>query len=98
MSNYLERDADLIRANLPVGTSVPDNSDDLFLMYAVLMRALGEKTREENVHDVWTAWMSRTEPDHESAVPFVQLDEETKAADRPFLLAIKSASRERESE
>ncbi|WP_420492518.1 DUF7701 domain-containing protein [Buchananella felis] len=93
MSNYLERDADLVRSCLPEGTEVPDNSVDLFRAYAVLMRAKGEQATAEDVHDAWTAWVSRTDPRHESAVPFDELNAETKAADQPFLIAIQRAAR-----
>ena len=93
MSNYLERDAELVRKSLPKGTEVPEGSEDLFRMYAVLMRAKGVETQAEDVHDAWSAWVSGTEPDHESAVPFDNLDAETKAADQPFLIAIRRAAR-----
>ena len=92
MPNYLERDADLIRSCLPEGVDVPSGSEDLFLAYAVLMRAKGVRTTAEDVHDAWTAWISRSDPRHASAIPFNELDVETKAADQPFLIAIQRAA------
>lgn len=92
MPNYLERDAELIRDCLPKGTDVPSSSEELFRVYAVLMRAKGEQTTAEDVHDAWTAWISRTDPHHASAIPFNELDVETKAADQPFLIAIQRAA------
>ncbi len=37
--SYLDADAELIRSYLPTGTGVPGDADDLFILYAVLMRA-----------------------------------------------------------
>lgn len=95
MTNYIERDADLVRSQLPEGTSVPKESGELFRIYAVLMRAKGVKTTAADVHDAWTAWISYSEPDHESAVPFDKLNFETKEADEPFLIAIRRAAETR---
>lgn len=95
MLNYLERDAALIRASLAEGTSVPDDADQLFLVYAVLMRAKGADIQAEDVHDAWSAWMTTIDPEHESVVPFDQLDDATRAEDRPFLQAIRRAATRR---
>ena len=53
--NYIERDAELIRQQIPDGTEIPPQSVALFRAYAVLMRAKGVNTRCEDVHDAWTA-------------------------------------------
>lgn len=89
MLNYIEQDAELIRESLPAGTSVPDDSESLFLMYAVLMRAKGVETQATDVHDAWSAWMVEIDRGHESIRPFEELDTKTKAEDSPFLLAIR---------
>jgi hypothetical protein len=90
--NYLQADAELIRNCLPKTTSVPDASEDLFLLYAVLMRVKGRATQAADVHDAWSAWMSRREPDHESIRPFDQLSPTVQAEDAPFLTAIRRAA------
>ena len=72
--NYIERDAELIRQQIPDGTEIPAHSEALFRAYAVLMRAKGANTRCEDVHDAWAAWISETDPDHEAARPFDQLE------------------------
>lgn len=95
MRSYLERDADLIREFLPVGVEAPDGSDDLFLVYAVLLRAKGAETRASDVHDAWSAWMLGVEPEHESIRPFSELDAETRDEDGPYLAAIRAAARHR---
>lgn len=93
--SYLDADAELIRSCLPSGTGVPENSDDLFVLYAVLMRAKGAGTQAADVHDVWSAWMLRSEPDHESIRPYDQLAPSVQEEDAPFLSAIQSAARAR---
>jgi hypothetical protein len=90
--NYLDADAKLIRNCLPEHTGVPDASEDLFLLYAVLMRVKGRATQAADVHDAWSAWMSRREPDHESIRPFDQLSPTVQAEDAPFLTAIRRAA------
>jgi len=92
MVSYIERDAALIRQSLPEGTTVPDGSDQLFRIYAVLLRAKGAATQAVDVHDAWSAWMAASEPDHESIRPFSDLDAETRREDEPFLTAIRRAA------
>lgn len=93
--SYLDADAELIRSYLPTGTGVPEDSDDLFVLYAVLMRAKGEGTQASDVHDAWSAWMSRSEPSHESIRPYDQLAPSVQREDAPFLTAIHGAARAR---
>jgi hypothetical protein len=93
--SYLDADAELIRRCLPEGTGVPEGSEDLFVLYAVLLRAKGEGTRASDVHDAWSVWMSRTEPDHESIRPYDQLAPSVQGEDAPFLTAIHRAARAR---
>ncbi len=95
MTAYLERDADLIKRCLPDGVEVPDGSDQLFLMYAVLLRAKGAVTQASDVHDAWSAWMVGVDPEHESIRPFEELDADTRGEDSPFLIAIRAAAAQR---
>ena len=93
--SYLDTDAELIWSCLPTGTGVPKNSDELFVLYALLMRAKGEDTQASDVHDAWSAWMSRTEPEHESIRPYDELSPSVQEEDAPFLTAIHRAARAR---
>lgn len=95
MTTYIERDAELIKECLPQGVDAPEDSDDLFLMYAVLLRAKGTEAEASDVHDAWSAWMLRVDPDHESIRPFDELDLETRGEDGPFLVAIREAASRR---
>lgn len=95
MRTYLERDALLIKECLPDGADAPEDSDDLFLMYAVLLRVKGAHTQATDVHDAWSAWMLRVDPGHESIRPFDELDAQTRGEDGPFLTAIRAAASQR---
>lgn len=92
MTTYLERDAELIRRFLPDGVDAPKDSDDLFLMYALLLRSKGVDTQAADVHDAWSAWMLRVDPGHEAIRPFDELDARTRGEDGPFLTAIRAVA------
>jgi hypothetical protein len=93
--SYLSEDADLIRAELPEGARPPADSDGLFTIYAVLMRAKGENVTPSDVHDAWAAWISCTGDRHKSLVPFESLSQETQQEDYPYVDAIRRAARRR---
>ncbi len=86
--NYLVEIAKRIRAAVP-RSLVPEDADDLFLIYAVLARSRGTATTAEDVHDAWTAWMLLRGEDHPSMVPFRELPPEVQAEDEPFAAAIR---------
>ena len=93
MSSYLEEAAGRIRAELPGDAKPPPNSDGLFVLYAVLMRAKGEGVTLADVHDAWSAWVLATQREHKSLVPFEDLDPATQEEDRPYAEAIRRAAR-----
>ncbi|MEV5595666.1 hypothetical protein [Streptomyces sp. NPDC052496] len=90
---YLDRLATLIRSCLPAEAEPPADSDGLFRIYAVLLRAKGEQVTEEDVHDAWSAWMLSVDGRHRALVPFRELDPETRAFDIPYAQAIRAAAR-----
>ena len=92
---YLDADADLIRSCLPEETDVPEDSHSLFVLYAVLMRAKGPDTQAADVHDAWSAWMSRIDPTHDSIRPYEDLPASVREEDAPFLTAIRQAAQAR---
>lgn len=90
--SYLVEDAALIRARIPAGTDVPDDADDLFLLYAVLLNVKGEWVTAGDVHDAWTAWMELRGEAHQSMRPFAELHEDVQAEDEPFAAAIRAVA------
>jgi hypothetical protein len=93
--SYLSDDADLIRSELPQGVQPPADSGELFILYAVLMRAKGENVTAADVHDAWAAWVLSTQGEHDSVIPFESLDPETQREDYPYVQAIRRAARRR---
>jgi hypothetical protein len=90
--NYISDIAEQIRREVPQEVLPEGDTDLLFLMYAVLAVTVREEVRAEDVHDVWSAWMTYLDPSHESIKPFAQLDPETRAQDQPFVDAIREVA------
>ncbi|MGH4028702.1 DUF7701 domain-containing protein [Actinomycetota bacterium Odt1-20B] len=91
---YIDDLASLIRSCLPASAEPPEDSDGLFRIYAVLLRAKGEQVTDEDVHDAWSAWMGSVDDTHTALVPFHDLDPETRAFDAPYAMAIRAAARQ----
>ena len=92
MKSYLSEDAALIRSCVPESASVPEGTESLFLIYAVLMRSKGERVDASDVHDAWSAWMQIEGKRHISLISFEQLDVDTQLEDLPYVEAIRRAA------
>lgn len=92
--NYLEQLAGRIRAEVPAGALPNEDTDLLFLIYAVLARARGDAVTAADVHDAWVAWMTSRGEHHESMREFNKLKGDVKAEDSPFVVAIRRAVEE----
>lgn len=87
--NYLERIAHEIRREVP-GDALPStDTDDLFVLYAVLLLARGADVTSKDVHNAWAAWMTMHGEHHDAIVPFSELPRETQAEDSVFVDAIR---------
>jgi len=72
---------------------LPDEDTDLlFLIYAVLALEGRQNIRREDVHNAWVAWMTHRDPSHESIKPYGRLDSTVRDEDQPFLDAIKKVA------
>jgi hypothetical protein len=92
---YIDEIAAAIRRAVPA-EAVPDaDTDELFRIYAVLALAKGRETELEDVHDAWSAWMSRLDPDHRSLKPLSELAPDVQAGDEPYLAAIRRVAEDR---
>ena len=89
---YLHDLAHRIREHLPPGTSVPDDADRLFVLYAVILRAKGTNVTASDVHDAWAAWMQEQDLTHDALQPYNDLPPDVQAEDAPFLAAIKATA------
>lgn len=90
---YLDTLAADIRETIPSDALPAEDTTSLFLMYAVLLLAKGEKVTREDVHNAWVAWMVGKGAEHESLVPFAELPAETQVEDSPFVVAIRNVAR-----
>jgi hypothetical protein len=91
--NYIDRLATEIRQQVPARLVPDGDTDALFRLYAVLLRIKGEAVSSEDVHDAWSAWMSATDPDHPALRPHRELSPATRAADVPYVEAIRAVAR-----
>ncbi len=69
-----------------------EDTRSLFRLYAVLALAKGRAVDSADVHNAWAAWMQERDPHHRSIKPFHELDTGTRAADEPFLDAIRAVT------
>ena len=90
--SYLDEIASAVKAALPGDVNLPEDTDGLFVLYAVLVRTLGEGTTARDVHDAWSAWMGAKDPSHESLVPFEDLPPDVQREDTPFAKAIREVA------
>lgn len=91
---YLDALASKIRINVSAGIGIPDDSDDLFLLYALVARVKGLQVNTRDVHDAWVAWMQARGENHASMVPFEELDAAIRREDEPFVDAIRRSLEE----
>jgi len=94
--SYMSDLAYEIRNEIPQRLLPAQNTDLLFLMYALLLIAKGRGVGPEDVHNAWAVWMTHTGQSHESLVPFDQLADSTKAEDLPFVEAIRRVAERRD--
>ena len=85
--NYIQEVANAIRANVSPDI-IPEDSDDLFRLYALLLLSKRESTDLEDIHTAWATWMSGVNPEHESLRPFSELSEDVQSQDKPYLDAV----------
>jgi hypothetical protein len=89
---YLDAVAEAIRAHIPSHRMPEGNAEELLRLYAVLLRAKGTAVTESDVHDAWSAWMTRRDADHPSLVDYRQLGDDVQKEDRIFVTAIRRAA------
>ncbi|MHB1343972.1 MAG: RipA family octameric membrane protein [Thermoleophilia bacterium] len=89
---YLDDLATVIRAYVPENRVPEGDVDELFRLYAVLLRGKGADVTQSDVHDAWSVWMATRDGRHESLVEYEDLDEGIRAEDRIFATAIRRAA------
>ncbi|MFF3715998.1 RipA family octameric membrane protein [Streptomyces prasinus] len=89
--NYLEQVAADIRAEIPPSRLPDENIDDLLNMYAALALSKGADVTASDVHDTWTAWQTKIDPDHAFLVPYDQLPSSARQQE-VFVTAIRQVA------
>lgn len=92
--SYIKKLADCIKSFVPKKDLPGEETNSLFLIYAVLALAKGEYVTAEDVHNAWSAWMTAKDENHESIKEFSELSQETKNQDEPYVQAIHRAVKE----
>ena len=87
--NYLDELAATIRREVDPAALPTGDTETLFRLYAVLALVKGTAVTMEDVHNAWSAWMSESQPMHESIQPFHELPLDVRDEDQPFLDAIR---------
>jgi hypothetical protein len=88
--SYLQAIAEEIRANATGEAANPDaEPDPVYLIYAVLARALGPNVTASHVHDAWVAACEIEGREGPLHIKFEDLDADTRALDEPFAQAIR---------
>ncbi len=93
--SYLREIADEIQREVPEPMRPDEDATDLFLVYAVLLRAKGTHVTREDVHNAWVAWKDMHGEHHESMRPFSELPGDTQEEDSPFVTAIRRVAKRR---
>lgn len=71
-----------------------DVEPDLLDLYNLLVWVRGENTTWEDVHNAWSVWRTKTQPNHQSLVPFNELSKKVQAMDKEYADAIKLVAKE----
>jgi hypothetical protein len=85
MTNYIQKVYDLLEEELKMGGT---DYQDLQEVYALLVMTVGVNCKKKHVHDAWSVWQNRTQPNHRSLIPFEDLTKEVQELDEPYRLAI----------
>jgi len=91
---YIRDLANRIRSKFSQSELPEKGLDELFNAYAVLALSKGTAVTNEDVHDAWSAWATKFDPDNKSLVPFSELSSETQRFDTPFTKAIREVALE----
>lgn len=83
--NYIDQIKELLDKELGLsGTSY----EGLLDVYGVLVLVVGENCTNEHIHDAWSVWQNRTQPEHRSLKPFKELTKEVQDLDEPYRQAV----------
>ena len=83
--NYIEKVKNLLEVELKMkGTDY----EELLDVYSLLVLTIGEDCTNEHIHDAWSIWQNKTQPEHRSLKPFNELTKEVQDLDEPYRQAV----------
>lgn len=83
--NYIQKVQDELEKRLKMrGTPY----EGLLETYGLLVLTVGKNCTQEHIHDAWSIWQNKTQPDHRSLKPFNELTKEVQELDEPYRLAV----------
>ncbi|MGN8224115.1 RipA family octameric membrane protein [Gracilimonas sp. BCB1] len=88
----MEKIADTIKSFIPEERLPEDNYDELFVLYAVLLRAKGKNVTQSDIHDAWSAWMNKQDQDHNAILPYEDLEKNVQDQDNLYAVAVRKAA------
>lgn len=66
--------------------------EGLLDVYALLVLTVGKECTNENIHDAWSIWQNRTQPEHRSLKPFSELSLDVQELDSKYRDAVIAVS------
>lgn len=85
MKNYIQKVEDLLEEKLKFRGTI---YEDLLGHYALLVLTVGENCTKQHVHDAWSVWQNKKQPEHRSIKPFEKLDKDVQSLDEPYKQAV----------
>jgi len=83
--NYIQKVQDELEKRLKMrGTPY----EGLLETYGLLVLTVGKNCTQEHIHDAWSIWQNKTQPDHRSIKQFNELTKEVQELDEPYRLAV----------
>jgi len=92
--NYIDQIASAVRDELNPEDRPAEHSKALYELYALLVLIHGHETSLADVHDAWSVWMGKINPEHEALVPFDTLSRSKQDEDQPFRDAIRRVAKD----
>ena len=85
MKNYIQQIYDELDKILKMrGTPY----EGLLETYGLLVMTVGVNCTNQHIHDAWSIWQNKTQPDHRSLKPFNELTKEVQDLDEPYRQAV----------
>ncbi len=93
--NYVENVRHLLDGELQMSGTPYEGLLDL---YGLLVITVGTNCTNEHIHDAWSFWQNRTQHDHRSLKPFIELTKEVQDLDEKYRQAVMKVAQSIRSE